>query len=233
MQKQTSLTTYQNLDQIMELEARQRRVDVFDQIVALEHTATEPLKPFQKNIPEQPTSVLAIRDDINQFGIVQVLHSVVRVGSYGFGIASIYGAVPMPGQQYITRINEDTHNSDLKMFMGILSSKKGVLLDAKNPLTPELGHEAVALSLRRTKKGKVEMQAILPVEVEFSHLFAKERAAEDETGYDPLANEIGIWAPDPRYVRKALLRASTNKIRHRQPRTRTHRQTGRLAPAAV
>lgn len=179
-----------------------RREELFDQITAPEHVSVTDLPPHLTVIPSIEAS-LAIRHDIN-FGITQILYSIVRAGSHGFAIARAYGkGVPARGRSYITQINEDPYHQETKMI-STLFPRAEITLGGDSKIVPSLSAEGQHLTIKTNKKGEVRIQSRQHKTTGPFQLITATRLATKVEENTPLENENWTWSLPAGSLRRHL-----------------------------
>lgn len=191
----------------------QRRQELLRSIENLPYAGVNNIAPHATLIPPEGETILAQRDTGD---ISQKLFAIIQAGTHGLALSRVYTpGLPREGHPYVTLINEDPHSKATRL-LEVLHIGVPVVFGGKSPANtvPELSREGHDITVRLDKNapnalksmGEMRITSRRPVKVITAiSSFGRPRPVS------PLDQEVGIWAPPPDYVVRAIKRVTRRR----------------------
>lgn len=214
-----------NIDSVFHAEiATRRRQEFLSALTQPDYVVATDLVVQEKTFADI-RSPLAIRDDIDKFGVLQILHAIVRKGDEAYGVVSAFGSGPLKeGFLFAVLLAEEPYATQPE-HVAHLQKGKQVSFGSRH-LLAGISASQKFWALRKFKRESAPSTVQLITAVPLGD-------GQEHQGI--LAEEVGTWARPPGAVRAKA--AKTKKFKKPQMGSESStialEQRARLVPAAT
>lgn len=193
---------YPSVDDIYEAEAHKA---FFGLVKQPDYMTATGLGVNQKVFPDISVP-MALRDDLDEFGVKQILYGIVRANDQGYGIVGAYGVKGLKnGFMFAVRLSEQPYSN----APGYIDHcAKGSVINLRGGLgdDEETNHH-LAAGINRKNRFWINRRYDSGYPNTIFEVITAEPLVEGQEREGVLVEEVGIWAPPPRDVLKAANKA--------------------------